>query len=72
MNALVAYDGYCPRERLIEQVWGAEQGVSDDAVSQAFKRLRDKLGESESTAVYLHILRGANPGFRLENFEQAV
>lgn len=69
LSTLVGHDGHCTRTQLKIEVWGADEGVTDDAVEQAFRRLRDKIEVGADTAVYLHMLRGAQPGFRLENFE---
>ncbi len=64
--ALAEAGGLNPREALVEQVWQAEDGISEEAVDQAISRLRQRLGDSRINPRYLHILKGT--GIRLTNY----
>lgn len=67
LQALVDAGGYRQREDLIEAVWDTKEGVTDEAVHQAIKRLRAHLGDDQSNPNYLITVRGQ--GFTLAHYE---
>ena len=55
------------REDVVRQVWpeALEEGVSEQAIDALVRRLRERLGEVDSTHQYIVTVRGH--GFRFEN-----
>jgi hypothetical protein len=69
LSTLAKVNGVCDRDRLTAEAWGAEQGVSPQAVDKAISRLRELLGDDPDEPTYLKTIRGQ--GFQLLHFELA-
>jgi len=65
--ALYLARGWCEKERLIAQVWEAEEGVTDQAVSRLVRRIREKIEPDPGDPIYL--ITEHSRGFRLMNVE---
>jgi hypothetical protein len=63
--ALARSGGWCEKEKLIARVWDTLDGVTDQAVSQLVRRIREKIEPSPGNPVYLVTEYGL--GFRLEH-----
>ncbi|MBN1177749.1 MAG: winged helix-turn-helix transcriptional regulator [Anaerolineae bacterium] len=63
--ALCRSGGWCEKEKLVDQVWGGGEGVTDQAVSRLVWRIREKIEPQPSVPTYLLTEYGF--GFRLEN-----
>ena len=59
--------GQCDRETLADEVWGTTEGVSDAAIDQAIRRLRQKLGDDPNRPTYIKTIRDS--GFVLLHCE---
>lgn len=57
--------GWCEKEKLAMQVWNAQAGVSDQAIGQLVRRLREKIEPDPSEPMYLITEWGK--GFRLKH-----
>lgn len=55
--ALAGTAGPCPRRELAAQAWGAGHGVSDEAINQAVRRLREALDDDARRPVYVKVDR---------------
>lgn len=67
LKTLAMHQGKCKREILVNAVWGTLKGVTETAVDQAIRRLREKLGDDSDNPVYIRTERGI--GFSLMNYE---
>lgn len=65
IQAIITRNGVCDRDVLKQEVWN---NIGEDAVDQAIRRLRKKLGEIDGQkAIYLENIRGY--GFKLNHYE---
>jgi hypothetical protein len=69
LQAMVDMDGIIEFDELAYRVWGAKDGVSDEAVDQAIKRLQGKIEANNNQQVYLRKLRGTKKLFHLRYYE---
>lgn len=67
LKALTDHNGTCDRETLVNSAWDTAQGVSDEAIAQAVRKLREKLENTPNNPIYLKTERGR--GFKLANYE---
>lgn len=65
LHNLARSGGWCEKEKLIARVWDTQEGVTDQAISQLVRRIREKIEPSPGSPVYLMTEYGL--GFRLEN-----
>lgn len=61
--------GWCEKETLIQKVWDATEGVTDQAVSRLVRRIREKVEPLPGSPIYL--LTEHNQGFRLEHLQDS-
>lgn len=64
---LATANGICDRDRLALEAWGANVGVSPQAIDKTISRLRQILGDDPDEPTYLKTIRGK--GFQLLHFE---
>jgi len=57
--------GWCDKEKLAVQVWNAEEGVTDQAISRVARRIREKIEPDPGRPIYLITERGS--GFWLRH-----
>jgi DNA-binding response OmpR family regulator len=57
-------DRVVERDEIAEQVWGGEEGVSDEAIDQLVRRVREKIEPDRRQPQYLLTIRGR--GFQLK------